>query len=180
MKFTLIAAVSVLSTLASGLALPDLTPRSNVIRPDIAVVIKEEKPDYAFGSTTNAEVSRVNGSKNVKTLLGFTVPACTGKCTVKFSDASPTPTGSRRMQFFTTGWYPTADNTWNKKPYTDIHKGTFTTTNSGAGAATVVEDFGLTFDCPSTSTKYGFEVQPVWDNDYVTWDITKGGYTITC
>ncbi|PUU81105.1 hypothetical protein B9Z19DRAFT_1020301 [Tuber borchii] len=178
MKFTLITTVSILSTLASGLALPDLTPRGAVIRPDIAIVIKEDFPTTSFPTTT-AEVSRSNGQHNVKTLLAFTVPACTGKCTVSFSDAT-TATGSRRMQFFTTGSPPTDGNTWTSKPYTNIHKGTFTTSSSGAGAATVVEDFGLTFDCPSTSTKYGFEVQPVWDNDSVTWDIKKAGFIITC
>lgn len=48
------------------------------------------------------------------------------------------------------------------------------------GPATVVEDFGLTFSCPATTTKLGFEVSPVGDNDYVIWNITKGGFIITC
>jgi len=177
MKFTLITAVSALATLASGLALPDLTRRGGPIYPEIAVVIKEEFPDTPFGKTTTAEVGRKNGSKNLKTLLGFVVPPCTGKCTVSFAGASAA-TGSQRMQLFTLGYYPTDKNTWNSKPYTDIHKGTFVT--AGSSPATVVEDFGLTFDCPATSTKYGFEVQPVWDTDYITWNTQTQGVVITC
>lgn len=180
MKLTLIAALSVLSTLVSGLALPDLARRGSTIYPDICIVIKEEFPDTPFPPNPICEVSRKNGSKNVKTLLGFTIPPCTGSCTVRFNDALPTPTGSRRMQFFTSGRYPVDGDTWNKKPFTNNHIGTFVTTDAGPGPATVVEDFGLTFPCPATTTKYGFEVQPVWDNVFVSWDCTKAGYFITC
>ena len=176
MKFTLIAAVSILSTLASGSALPDLTPRSLVIHPEIGVVIKEDFSGMSFPATP-AEVSRKNGAHNVKTLLCFEVPPCTGKCTISFTDALTT-TGSRRLQLFTLGWCPTSKSTWVSKPYTDIHKGTFQV--SIPGPAAVVEDFGLTFDCPKTTAKYGFELQPVWDDDFVTWDISKGGLIITC
>ena len=171
MKFTLIAAVSVLSTLVSGLALPNLAPRSTVIRPS-AFVIKEDFPGTSFPTTT-AEVGRTNGQHNIKTLLAFTISPCSGSCTVSFAGAS-TATGSQRMQFFTLGYPPSDGNTWTSKPYTDIHKGTFQSTG------TVVEDFGLTFSCPSVTTTYGFEVQPVWDNDYVTWDTTTAGFVITC
>ncbi|PUU81108.1 hypothetical protein B9Z19DRAFT_972524 [Tuber borchii] len=176
MKFTLIAAVSVLSTLVSGLALPNLVPRSTVFQPNVAVVIKEDFPTTSFPTTT-AEVGRSNGQHNMKTLLAFVIPPCSGTCTVSFDGAS-SATGSQRMQFFTLGYPPSAGNTWNSKPYTDIHKGTFQTAGSSTG--TVVEDFGLTFNCPSVITNYGFEVQPVWDNDYVTWDTTTAGYIITC
>ena len=57
---------------------------------------------------------------------------------------------------------------------------TFQTSATGLGPATVVEDSGLTFDCPVTTTKYGFELQPVGDDDSVTWDCSKGGLIITC
>jgi len=176
MRFTLIAAISILSTLASGLALPDLTPRSLVIRPEIGVVIKEDFPTTSFPAAP-AEVSRRNGAHNVKTLLCFVVPPCSGKCTISFSDAL-TATGSRRLQLFSLGGCAAGGNTWISKPYTDVHKATFLV--SGPGLAVVVEDFGLTFDCPVTTTKYGFELQPVWDDDSVTWDISKGGLIITC
>ena len=177
MKFTLIAAISILSTLASGLALPDLTPRSLVIHPEIGVVIKEDYPTTSFPAAP-AEVGRSNGQHNVKTLLCFVVPPCVGKCTISFTDALAAG-GSRRLQLFTLGGCPTSGKTtWESKPYTDIHKGTFQV--SIPGPAAVVEDFGLAFDCPVATTKYGFELQPVWDNDFVTWDISKGGLIITC
>ena len=53
-------------------------------------------------------------------------------------------------------------------------------TGTGAGPATVVEDFGLTFPCPTTPTKLGYEVVQVGEKDFVAWDITKGGFIITC
>lgn len=43
----------------------------------------------------------------------------------------------------------------------------------------MLEDLGLTFPCPTIATSYGFEVQPVNDNDNVAWDITTGGFIIT-
>ena len=176
MKFTLIAIISILSTLASGLALPDLTTRATVIRPEIGVVIKEDDPKSSF-SATPAEVSRKNGAHNVKTLLGFVVPPCTGQCTISFASAL-TATGSGRLQLFTTIGYPTEKSTWESKPSTNEHVGTFLV--SIPGPAVVVENFGLTFDCPKTTTKFGYEVQPVWDDDYVTWDIKTGGFIINC
>ncbi|RPB00348.1 hypothetical protein L873DRAFT_808767 [Choiromyces venosus 120613-1] len=80
------------------------------------------------------------------------------------------------MQLFTTIGYPACGNT---KPPLNVHKGTFQASASGAGPATVVEDFGLTFDCPTAPTKYGFEVAPVWDNDKVTWYCATSGLIIT-
>ncbi|PUU81109.1 hypothetical protein B9Z19DRAFT_972663 [Tuber borchii] len=177
MKLTPIAAISILATLASGLELPDLTPRWLVIRPEVGVVIKEDWPTTSFPAAP-AEVSRSNGQHNVKTLLCFVVPPCSGKCTISFTDPL-TATGSRRLQLFTLGGCPAAcKTTWISKPYTDLHKGTFQVSNTGPAA--VVEDFGLTFNCPNIVTKYGFELMPVWDNDSVTWDIAKGGLIITC
>ena len=178
MKLTLIAAVSVLSTLASGLALPDLTPRSTVIRPSIAVVIKEDFPTTSFPTTT-PEVSRKNGVHNVKTLLGFSIPACTGTCTFSFSNGL-TATGSRTLQLFTSGRYPASGDTWNSHPFTNNQLGTFLVPLGGSGQATVVQDFGLTFPCPTADVKNGYEVQPVNDDDSVTWDIATGGFILTC
>ena len=176
MKVTLSASISILSTLACGLALPDLTPRSLFFRPAIAVVIEEDFPATSFSPTTTAKASRSNGKHNVKTLLGFVVSACTGKCTISFTDALPA-TGSPKLQLLTLGGYPADGNTWQSKPYTDALKGTFQV--SILGLATDVEDFGLTFDCPKTATKYGYEVQPVSDGS-VAWDISTGGFIITC
>jgi len=177
MKLTLIAAVSVLSTLASGLALPDLTPRAITVRPSIAIVIKEDSPTTAFPPASAVEVSRTNGGHTVKTLLGFPVPGCTGTCTFSFNGSNP-PSGSRTLQLYTSGGFPTNGNTWNSHPFTNKHIGTFLVPASGVGPATVLEDFGLTFTCPTTTT--GYEVQPVNDNDSVTWDITTGGFILTC
>jgi len=176
MKFILIAAISILSTLASGLALPDLTPRATVIRPEIAAVIKEDFPRTPYPGII-AEVSRRNGAHEVRTLLGFAVPACTGFCKFSFTDAI-TATGSRTVQLFTTIGYPTKESTWESRPPTNFHIGTFLV--NIPGPADVLEDFGLRFPCPATATKYGYEVKPVNDNISVTWDITKGGFIITC
>jgi len=179
MKFTLIAAISIFSTLASGLAILDLTRRGRVIRPATAIVVKEDLPNTPLPPTKIVGVSRVDGAHTVRTRLGFVVPACTGKCTISFSDAM-SATGSRRLQLFATSRPLTAWDTWNTGIYRDLHKGTFLVSSTGAGPATVVEDFGLTFPCPSTTTNRGFEVKAVGNNDYVIWDITKGGFIITC
>jgi len=179
MKFTLVTVAPILSALASGLALPDLTPRGAPIRPAIAIVIKEDFPNTPFPPTNSAEVSGNNGVHNVRTLIKIIVPACNGMCTINFSDAS-TATGSRRLQLFTINGYPANGNTWNSKPFTDIHKGTFITSNTGGGPATVLEGFGLTFPCPISTTTYQFELQPDWDDDSITWDTAVGGLVITC
>ncbi|RPA90578.1 hypothetical protein L873DRAFT_1820765 [Choiromyces venosus 120613-1] len=195
MKFTVIAAISILSTLASGLVLPDLTPRdapihlevvikedflATVFHPPICIVIKEDYPITAFPPAAICEVSRSNGSHNVKTLLGFNLPAFPPgkKCTISFSDAS-SASGSFKMQLFTTIGCPAYGNTWYYKPSTNIHKGTFQTSTSGAGKATVVDDYGLTFNCPIVPTWYCFEVQPVGDDDKVTWNRAWHGFIIT-
>ena len=178
MKLTLFAAISILFTGASGLTLPDLTPRSLVVHPEKCVVIKEDLPKTSFPTTTTPEVSRSNGKHNVKTLLCFVVPPCSGQCTISFTDAL-TATGSRRLQLFTLSWCPADGNTtWESKPSTNEHIGTFLVRIPGP--AVVVGDFGLTFDCPKTTTKFGYEVQPVWDDDSVTWDCKTGGFIITC
>ena len=165
MKFALISTIPILSTIASGLALPDLSRRGAVIRPSIAILVKDDFPAAPLPPTKIAEVSRTNGAHTVRTFLGFIVPACSGKCIISFSDAIAT-SGSRRLQLFTTSG--------------SINIGTFQVPPTGAGPAIVVNDFGLTFPCPVTATKLGYEVRPVWDSDYVTWDITKGGFIITC
>jgi len=54
------------------------------------------------------------------------------------------------------------------------------TSNTGAGRATVLEDFGLAFDFPATTTTYQFELQRDWDDDSVTRDTAQGGLVITC
>lgn len=174
MKFTLIAAISALSTLAAGLVLPDQTPLTGgKIFPSYGITIREDYKDIAFPP---AEVFRSNGMHNIKTLLCFKLPS-NKKCTIRFSDADFT-SGSRRMQLYTTGRCPDPGDSWDHKPFTDQHKGTFVTTPGGSGPASVVEDFGLTFT--TSATKYGFEVQPAYDNVYITWDITRGGYYFTC
>ncbi|PUU81103.1 hypothetical protein B9Z19DRAFT_652823 [Tuber borchii] len=178
MKLTLVAAVSVLSTLASGLALPDLTPRSTVIHPSIAILIKQDYPTTAFPPTNTAETSRSNQLHEVRTLLGYEVPPCTGTCTFSFPTAATTATGSAQVQLFSTIQYPQSGNTWNSKPSTNQELGAFQT--STTGAATVMQNFGLTFACPTTNTKLGFETHPVNDNDSVTWDVPTGGFILTC
>ena len=178
MKLTLVAAVSVLSTLASGLALPDLTRRGTVIHPAIGVVIKADSPTTSFPATP-AEVSRSNQNHEVRTLLGFSVSPCTGTCTFSFPTAANTAAGSGQLQLFSTIQYPTSTTTWNTRPSTNNQLGTFQA--STTGAATLLQGFpGLTFACPSTTTNLGFEVHPVNDNDSVTWDVPTGGFILTC
>jgi len=173
MKLTLIAAIS-LSTLASGLALPDLTPRATVIRPEFRVLVREEPGPMIPLPPDIVEVSRGNGG-TVRAFLCFVVPACTGMCTISFSNAI-SATGSRTLQLFRTFGCPAGGTL----PPTDAHLGTFLVPASGTGPAVVLEDYGLTFPCPVTTTKYGYEVQPVGDNISVTWNITNGGFVITC
>jgi len=178
MKFTLITAVSILSTLTSGFALPGLFPRATVIRPSIAIVVKSESPDTPFPSANTAEVSFSQEGGAVETLLGFVVPPCTGRCTISFSDAI-SASGSRILVLFSTNRNPAPGDTWNNRPEPYLNWGTFTVSATGAGPATVLDESGLSFDCPATTTDYGFDVVPVFD-DHVIWDITKGGFIITC
>ncbi|PUU81106.1 hypothetical protein B9Z19DRAFT_1122519 [Tuber borchii] len=156
MKPTLIVAVSILSTLASGLALQDLSRRGTVIRPEIAVLVNEDNPFTTIPCPVGiAGVTRWSGAHTTRALLGFVVP--------------PAPERG----------YPACGNTWNSRPWLDVHKGSFLALD-GPVPATVVEDFGLTFPCRATTTRLGFDVSPIGDNDYVIWDITKGGFIITC
>ena len=50
--------------------------------------------------------------------------------------------------------------------------------STGAGPATLVEDFGLTFPCSVTTTSRGYKVKQAGNNDYVIWGITKGGFSV--
>jgi len=86
------------------------------------------------------------------------------------------------MQLFTTGRYPASSDTWNWKPYTDRYLGTLLVSPTGAGPAVVVDggDFGFAFGCPAITVNLGYELDPVWDDVFVSWDITKGGLIITC
>jgi len=76
--------------------------------------------------------------------------------------------------------YPGPEDTYNHKPPVNVYLGRFLVPPTVAGPATVVEDFGLSFPCPATTTQYGLYVAPVGDNVNVTWDITKGGFILTC
>ena len=171
MKFILLAAVSILSTLASGLALPDLTPRATAIRPELAIVVKEDSPDTAFPPTNIVEVSRRGGAHTVETFLCFVLSACTGVCTISFSNAI-SASGSRTMQLFSTFRCPVVGDSMSTSPPLNAYLGTFL----------VPPSVGLDpkFPCPATTTNYGFAVVPVGDYDSVTWDITNGGFIITC
>jgi len=178
MKFTLITAVSVLSTLASGFALPGLFPRTTAIRPSIAIVVRGDSANTPFPPTNIAEVALAQPGGMAETLLGFVVPPCTGRCTFSFSDAIAA-SGSRALNLLPINRYPAFGDTWNNKPDGSPLIGTFSVSATGAGPATILDDSGLTFDCPVTTAKCGFDVVPIWD-DYVIWDITKGGLIITC
>ncbi|RPB00351.1 hypothetical protein L873DRAFT_1805098, partial [Choiromyces venosus 120613-1] len=147
-----------------------LTPRDAPIHPEIVIkedvidevfhleiciVIKEDYPITAFPPAATCEVSRTNGAHSVWTLLGFNIPA--------FSDSESAPlTGAPGIIGLP-----------------ELVAGTFQTSASGAGPATVVEDFGLSFDCPTAPTCYGYEVQPVGGGDKVTRGCAGHGFIIT-
>jgi len=86
------------------------------------------------------------------------------------------------MQLFTTGGYPASGNTWTSKPFTDRYLVTFLVSPTGEGPARVVDGdpSSLTFSCPVTFVNLGYELDPVGDDDYVSWDITRRGLIITC
>ena len=178
MKFILIAAVSILSALATGLTLPDLTRRATILRPQWISVVKEDFPDTLI-LTNISEVSRTNGAHAVETYFGLVLPPCTGVCTINFSGAFAA-TGSRRIQLLTTLRLPVPVDTWNTKPLLDNYLGTFLVPPTGTGQATLVEGPGLPITCRANDTRYGFAAVPVWDNDYVIWDLTWEGFFITC
>jgi len=175
MKFAFIATISILSTLASGMTVLDISRRGPVIRPSFGKMVWEGGP---FTEPMNA-IGVYRGAKTAVVLLGFILPACTGHCTISFSDAI-FAAGSRKLQLFTTGRYPSRWDDWDHRPYRDVHKGTFLVPVTGLGPAIVEEDFGLTFQCSSNITNRGFEMVPVGGTDYVPWDITRGGLSITC
>ena len=105
MKFALIAAASILSTLASSFALPGLFPRETIIRPSIAIAVRAGWPNTPYPSTNLAEASTGGRDGTTETLLGFVVPPCIGRCTISFSDADEA-TGSRALNLLPMSRYP--------------------------------------------------------------------------
>lgn len=77
------------------------------------------------------------------------------------------------------GWVLLFGNIWISRPYLDLHKGTFWVSITGAGLAAVVEDFGLTFPCLAATTKQRYGVASAGEDDYIIWDIARGGFIIT-
>jgi len=180
MKFILIVAVSILSTIASGLTLQDLTRRERVYHPGIAITVQEDFPNIPFGPTRTPRVSIRNGAHRIESLLGFTIPACRArqKCTISFINPLAA-SGSRTLQLFSCR-YPSYGDTWNTKPHPGAHLGNILVPPIVTGPATVGGEVGLTFPCPMTTTEFGFCLAPVGSDDLVIWDIITGGLIITC
>ena len=42
-----------------------------------------------------------------------------------------------------------------------------------------MEDFGLTFPCLAATTKQRYGVASAGEDDYIIWDIARGGFIIT-
>ena len=179
MKASIIA-LSLLSALASGLAVPEVAPRqAQIYHPTLAINIKQEFPNTPFCATTTGVVSRSNGPKDIQTLLSFSLPALPGKtCTLTFSDPASL-SGSQRMQIFDVGGpIAEADTTFLTRPYRNNYRCAMAVKPAGQGAATVQDDVSCTFKCPDSATTLIFETVPAGDNVEITWDIATAGLVI--
>jgi hypothetical protein len=174
-----IAAFSLLTTLVSGLAMPEVVPReTKTYRPTLAVNLKQDAPGTAFGATTTGIVYRTNGQNEIQTLLSFSLPALPGKtCTLTFSDPT-TVSWSQRMQIFDVGGTITAENTFLSRPYRNNFRCALAVKPAGQGAATELDYVSCKFPCPESAATLGFETVPMSDNDWITWDTTTSGLVI--
>lgn len=174
-----IVAFSFLTSLVSGLALPEVAPRgTQVFQPTLAINIKEASPNTAFGKTTTGTVFRDNGPHEVQTLLSYDLPALPGMtCSLTFSNPA-TLSGSQRMQIFDVGGPITEANTFLTRPYRNNYRCAMTVKAAGQGAASIDDNISCTFPCPSSATTLGFEAVPRWDSVEITWDTTTSGLVI--
>ena len=174
-----IVAFSLLSALVSGLATPEVAPRAaQIYRPTLAVNIKQEAPNTAFGQTATGIVFRSNGPKDIQTLLSFSLPALPGKtCTIAFSDPTRL-SGTQRMQIFDVGGPVTVVNTFLTRPFRNNYRCVLAVKPAGQGLATVQDDVSCTFKCPESATVLGFETVPAGDNVEITWDVATAGLVI--
>ena len=174
-----IVALSLLSVLVSGLATPEVAPRQvQIYRPTLAVNIKQEAPNTAFGPTTTGIVSRSNGPKDIQTLLSFSLPALPGKtCTLVFSDPIRL-SGTQRMQIFDVGGPVTGTNTFLTRPFRNNYRCAMAVKPAGQGIAAVQDNVSCKFDCPRNATVLGFETVPAGDNVEITWNIVTAGLVI--
>jgi hypothetical protein len=174
-----ITAFSLLTTLVSGIAVPEVVPRdAQTYRPTLAVNLKQDFPNTAFGRTTTGIVSRENGQHEISTLLSFSLPALSGKnCALTFSDPA-TLTGSQRMQVFDVGGTITEGDVYSWRPYRNNYRCAMAVKPAGQGVATVVDNVSCSFPCPDSATTLGFETVPVGDNVVITWDTRTAGLVI--
>jgi hypothetical protein len=99
-------------------------------------------------------------------------PGFTGKtCTLNFANPWYL-SGSRGVQLFTVGGAVTGGETWNSRPYRDIHVGTFTAVSGGY--ATWTASYRRVFDCPAAGTTLYYEAVPTGTDDAVFWSLPDG------
>lgn len=169
---------SLLATIVSGIAVPEVAPRqSQTFRPTLAVNIKQDSPNTAFGATTTGVVSRTGGQHDIQTLLSYTLNSSVSgkKCSLSFSGPA-TVSGSKTVQIFDVGGPITTSNTFLSRPYRNNFRCTMTI--NPTGPATISTDISCgSFDCPTGVV--GFEVVPENDTVGVTWDTTSAGLIIT-
>ncbi|KAL7272066.1 hypothetical protein RUND412_005148 [Rhizina undulata] len=168
------------STVTSALPAPVAEPEALEARQTIAVLptltipIYQDDPDTAFGNGPGI-VQRINDLHNIQTLIAiqFTQGYPGQKCQLRFKNPSDI-SGVREAQVFTLGGPVTEANTYNSRPYRNVEVGWF-------GAAWGLEASWIyygddTFNCPSSPTTLNYELVPVNDNDYVSWDVPNGFY----
>ena len=165
-----IVAFSLLSTLVSGLALPEVVPRgAETFPPSLAVNVKQDSPNAAIGSASTGEVS-----KNVQTLVSFSVPARPNTmCTFAFSN----PVGlteTQRMKIYKVDADKITDKvTFGTKPEP---QGSYCTVAvPPSGPATLEGGDLCKINCPDEAAVWGFELVPASDNDKITWELNTSG-----
>ena len=171
-----IIAFSLLSTLVSGLAVPEVIARqAETLQPSLAVNVDQSSPDKASGPVTTGRVSRTNGQKDVQMLLSFELEARPGK-TCAFAFSGPTKLeGSKRMKISGVDGTIAKDNTFDSRPTKGDSLCVMTVAEQGPATQ---DGAKCTFPCPDSKTVMGVMVEAADDNVEITWNIGNGGLTI--
>ncbi|KAL0637933.1 hypothetical protein Q9L58_003011 [Maublancomyces gigas] len=139
------------------------------IQPSLIITIEEANPDTAFGPTSVAVVSKINGSSSIQSLIQYNFPAGYSGLSCRFDFSNPiTASGTKKVQLFTVGGRQiTPTDTFNNRPFRNEFLGTF---NAVTGPPSTVWDGSApTWPCPATAVTLGFEAVPEGDNDHVHW-----------
>jgi hypothetical protein len=145
-------------------------------QPKWLIQIHESNPDKAYGLSNYGRVYRVNGAKQIHTLVQFVFDGKLKDHTCQFHFVSPSHvSGSQGIQVYTLGDEDdriTVDDTWNDRPFRDQHVATI---SAKPGGQSTVETFGWgsVWDCPLEGTME-FELVPTGDSDDVKWGTPEG------